>query len=172
MASDRKIIINCERTQYHSTTIYKLYADSKTRPKEDYPYAVRFICGQPVPGFQRELCWTEDMNISFIESIWYGYDIGSYMVATYNIDGSGGLAKYSDALIDGQQRLMALDRYWNNEFKVLGYYWSDLTLADTRGFNNKGFGHHEIMSINESVLKKTYNRLNFSGVQHSIKDKA
>lgn len=170
---NRKIKVEREMCPSFQTTIGKLHHDWKNRPRSDYPYAKDFILGQPLPDFQRELCWTLKQQMSFIESIWYGFDIGFYMVAmfeTNNPDGS--LVKYSDALIDGQQRLFAIQEYWENKFTIFDYTWDELTIVDHRMFTNLGFPHKEIRTLDEQKLKDTYNRLNFAGIQHSIDQKA
>lgn len=168
----RKIIIERIRTQHFATTVGKLYGDWKDSVESSYPYAEKFILGHPVPDFQRKLCWAASSKKSFIESIYRHYDIGSYMLATYSSNDKGEFVKYSDCIIDGQQRLDAIQSYWMDEFKVLGYFWSELTSTDRRIFRNIGFGHVEIMTLDRSILIETYNRLNFAGVNHKAADRA
>ena len=168
----RKINIVRERTTNHPTVIHMLYCKNKDTNKSDYPWAERFILGFPVPDFQRELVWTESQKISFIESIWYHYDIGTFMITDYQTDNDGIYVKYSDCLIDGQQRLKAIEDYWNDEFKVLGYKWSELDFTDRRSFNNIGFGHHMVYTLDETKLRETYDRLNFGGVAHKESERA
>lgn len=43
-------------------------------PKKAYDWSERKVCGFPVPNFQRPLKWSVAQQISFIESVWKGYD--------------------------------------------------------------------------------------------------
>lgn len=168
----RKINIEKSRVTNHPTCISYLDAKKRAFNPEDYPWANRFILGFPVPAFQRELKWTEKQMVSFIESIWREYDIGSFMITQYEVAPDGAFKENSDCLIDGQQRLYAIERYWADGFKVLGYFWSDLTKVDHRAFKNIGFGHSLIYTLDELELRETYNRLNFGGVNHDESERA
>lgn len=154
------------------TTIDKLWCQYCSEATKDYPWADKFVCGFPLPDFQRGSVWTEAMNISFIESIYLGYDIGYYMIADYEIEVDNTLSRYSDCIIDGQQRLTAIEQYWSDEFPVFGYRWSEITEVDRRTFRCTGFGHKLIRSLDGQFLRDAYNRLNFSGVRHSLSEKA
>lgn len=87
-----------------------------------YPWATRFAMGYPLPSFQRPLVWTLAQKVRFITSIWAGTDLGSYLVNdTYLLEaGPGGKAfrRLSEALLDGQQRLTAMEEYLRGTFEV------------------------------------------------------
>lgn len=170
--TDKKMPRRAFYAESSPTTIDKLWHQFKNQPKSDYPWADKFVCGFPLPDFQRGSVWTERMSISFMESIWLGYDTGFYMLSGYEVNNDGTLFKYSDCVIDGQQRLTAIEKYWNDEFPVFGYLWSEITDTDRWGFRQTGFGHKLINSLDEQFLRDTYNRLNFSGVAHENSERA
>lgn len=121
-----------------------------------------------IPTFQRELCWTISQEIAFIESIWLDYPIGNYMVNSIDdID-----SDLHNLLIDGQQRLNTLQRYFNNEFSVFGFYWNELNRLEISRFLNRKFVCLQINETDLPKLKDAYNRLNFSGTPHNENKKA
>ncbi|WP_025562884.1 DUF262 domain-containing protein [Psychromonas sp. SP041] len=141
--------------------------------KENYPWATRFIGQFPLPSWQRGLVWTIEQNISFIESVYIGYDLGSIMINDYeHFRGSEKTVPLSDIIIDGQQRINALISYTNNEFKVLGFYWRELNRIEKRTFLEREIGKKTVRCFDESKLKHVYNHLNFSGVQHKSDERA
>lgn len=138
----------------------------------DYPWASRFIGGWPIPSWQRELVWSLDQDISFIESVFIGYDLGSVMINDHFVNENNVMRKMSDALIDGQQRTSALVRFVHNKFPVNGLYWKDLTRTEQRIFREREIGLKSIRCFDEEKLKMVYNHLNFSGVAHTQEEMA
>ena len=136
-------------------------------PKKAYDWSERKVCGFPVPNFQRPLKWSVAQQISFIESVWKGYDIGSYMIVKNEYG-----KQFSGAVIDGQQRLKAIEDYLNDRFEVFGYKYSDLDVLDHRDFENIPFPCRVLHVWDEQELRDTYNRLNFGGVAHNDDEKA
>jgi hypothetical protein len=70
-------------------------------------------------------------------------------------------------LIDGQQRLTALDSYWADEFPVFDLYWSEVEVRDQRRLWNMVFpaGEYQIADYDEIV--DVYWTLNRGGVPHT-----
>ena len=132
----------------------------------------RFVCGFPVPDFQRPLVWTLEQEILFIESAWLGLPLGSFTIHTMNW-GDGGVAhKFSGWVIDGQQRLHTIERYWSNEFKVFGLYWSELNRVEKRRFESIKFTHTESDLWDEAKIRDLYNRLALGGTPHTEDQRA
>lgn len=137
------------------------------KQESDYPWTNRFVGGWPLPAWQRDLVWTLDQKVSFIESVFIGYDLGSVMINEVLWDDESGTAvPMSDILVDGQQRISALIGYVQNEFPVNGLYWKDLTRVEQRIFREREIGLKSIACYDETKLKVVYNHLNFSGVRH------
>jgi hypothetical protein len=125
-----------------------------------------------IPSFQRNLCWTKKQKISFIESAWKGFHLGYYMVSSYSFIDQENLHPNSDMLIDGQQRFDALSSYLNDEFPVLGYYWSETSVVDKRMFKTRNFGRCILHELDTEELKKFYDLLNFAGTPHTNNNRA
>lgn len=137
-----------------------------TEEPESVLEADRYAMGAPLPSWQREACWSQDQQIRLIESIWVGIPIGFYVINKEDEDDSGTPREHSGVLIDGQQRMLALEAYFNNEFKVYGGYWRDVPLGLQRQFRRTHFPYYETDIWDEEQLRDLYNRLNFGGVAH------
>ncbi len=137
----------------------------------DYPWAVRFLGKFPIPSWQRKSVWTQEQKVAVIKSAYEGFDIGSVMINDWHEVG-GKLADFSDALIDGQQRVEAFIEYVNDKFTVCGYYWSQLNRNDQRRFLYRQIGCQKIFCFDETKLKKLYNIHNFSGTRHLLTERA
>ncbi len=105
--------------------IYKL-VDAWDRPLQP---GERKLGNFIVPPFQRPPVWTEEQKVRFIESIWHGLPLGSYVV-NRTLD----LRRVDNWLLDGQQRITAIVEYVNDAFPVLGLRWSELAQVDHRSF--------------------------------------
>ena len=121
----------------------------------------RKVMGFRLPEWQRGLVWTEEQDIRLIESIWKGIPIGTYSYVQNDDVKTDGL------LIDGQQRLYAIECYLKDEFPVLGYYWSELTPVDRRVFSvSRSFPCYIVESSDEEFLRGYYDLMNFGGTAH------
>lgn len=122
-----------------------------------------------LPPFQRPPVWTLEQNVKLIESIWLGYDIGRYTI----IDTWGRYNKWSDCLIDGQQRIRAIISYRNDEFPVFGCRFSELSLPESREFDNTVFPRAAVSNeMTEAEYRDIYNRLNYGGTIHTEAQRA
>ena len=124
------------------------------------------VMGYKIPSWQRPLVWTDAQRLALIENIWRGVDIGTY---TYNRMYN---SKHDDVLIDGQQRLDAIQRYIEDQFPVYGYLWSELTDVDRRFFDSFHFSCYITEFNREQQLKDHYNMLNFGGTAHTEDQRA
>lgn len=128
-----------------------------------------------IPPFQRPIVWTDSQCIAFIESVWKCYNLGSYTVNKLEWVGRGDNARphpYDGWLLDGLQRLTAIKRYYNNEFKVLGYFWNELTKPDYLRFKQVSFPEARVSITDLQELKNLYNALNYGGTPHTEEQRA
>lgn len=140
----------------------------KQSPEDENPTGRRTIMGYVIPDWQRDLVWTEAQMISFMESAWKGIPIGTY---SYNRGEFG--TKYDNLLIDGQQRMYALQCYLEDKFPVLGYRWSEVTPLDQRMFKTGvHFGCYVTETNDEEFLRNYYNLMNFGGTAHNEGEQA
>lgn len=143
-----------------------------------YPWASRFAMGFPLPDWQRPAVWTIDQQVRFIRSLWMGVDVGTYMVnRLVEFTSEGTYSKFSDALIDGQQRLTALEHYVYNAFPVpdaagTPRFWRELGRVERRRFSGLSFACASIKSDNEQMLRIAYDLRNFSGTAHTEDQRA
>lgn len=137
-----------------------------------YDKASRYACGYPVPAFQRELCWTQEQKVKFIESLWLGFNPGTYTVHRADWQKGGLPEMFSGWLIDGQQRLSTIQSYWEDGFKVFGLYWSELSKIEMRRFHSIKFEHTEVAVWDEKLIRELYNRMAFGGTAHTEAQRA
>ena len=123
------------------------------------PLGLPTVCGYNIPPWQRGLVWTLDQNIALIESIWRGIPIGSYSVNHWEVKDQS----LTNIVIDGQQRLNAIQCYFEDEFDVFGAKWSQVGQIDQRRFKSCHFPKFEVKSIDLNYLKNYYNLMNFAG---------
>lgn len=131
------------------------------------PLGRRTVMGYVIPEWQRPLVWTRSQSVSFMESAWLGVDVGTF---TYNqVSGS---VKFDSLLIDGQQRMNAIQEYLNGEFPVFGHTWQELPEVDKRAFKQTHFCSYMTRSTNDPYLRSYYDTMNFSGTRHSEDQRA
>lgn len=147
-----------------------------------YPWASRFVMGFPLPEWQRPLVWLPEQKVRFIQSIWAGVDIGSYMLNEsyeYEDDAAGvpRFRKFSEVLLDGQQRLSAIEAYVLNEFAVPDFdgvprFWRELPKVERRRFSSLHFARATVKSWDERKLRLAYDLRAFGGTPHTEAQRA
>jgi Protein of unknown function DUF262 len=123
-----------------------------------------------LPPFQRPPVWTKAQARRFIESAWMGISLGTYVVNRNDHS----IGSHTDLwLIDGQQRLRAVQSYLEDEFPVFGMRFSKLNARERRHWAmNIAFPCIMIHEADETKLRDLYNRLNFGGTAHKRSQKA
>jgi hypothetical protein len=132
----------------------------------------RVVCGFPLPAFQRPRKWSRDQESKLIESIWLGLPIGSFTHQKMDWRKGGEPMPFSGFLLDGQQRLTAIQNYWEDQFPVFGFYFSELTPEEKGRFLNTKFSHHEVDLQTEDQLKELYDVMAYSGTAHEDHERA
>lgn len=117
-----------------------------------------------LPPFQRPEVWTQAQKVRFIESIWAGLPLGSYI---YNRTAPG--RPFDNWLLDGQQRITAILDYVGDGFPVSGFLWSGLTEIDQRQFKMTPMACMETCITEEAKLREVYDRLAYGGTPHEPK---
>lgn len=135
------------------------------------PLSLPTIMGYVIPEFQRPLVWKEEQSVKFIESLWLGLPVGTY---TVNIDKSygNGNPKTRNILVDGQQRMWAIQQYITDKFKVYDFFYSEIGIVPNRAFRNVHFQSFETSSDDEAFIRDYYNRMNFGGTAHTEDQRA
>lgn len=139
------------------------------------------ICGYVIPPFQREFVWTDSQMVRFVESAFYGLPLGTFtfnttvgMDSNKRIDDNGEEYYAGNRwLLDGQQRLTTLHKYFSNEFAVFNYYWSDLSKNEKMGLlMHSPFPSYETKIADELECRKLYDILAFGGTPHEPHQRA
>jgi hypothetical protein len=131
--------------------------------------AERQVLGLGLPSWQRPLVWNDAQCQRFIQSIWTGVPLGFWMLNTIDADAPHQLEAL---VIDGQQRLHAIERYVTGDLIVPArdgtpLVYADLTVGERRRFGAARFPHINISVTDEAELQAIYDRLNFGGVAHT-----
>ena len=133
------------------------------------PLGRKTLLGFVIPDFQRGLVWSIEQQRNLIESVWRGVPIGSYAV---NFSTDYLPPDVTNVLIDGQQRLQALDDYWSDKVAYGGYHWSELTERDRRYFIRAPFPQMRTNSDSRDEVIEYYNAMNFGGTEHTEEERA
>lgn len=141
----------------------------------------RSILGMKLPSWQRPEVWSTEQCVEFIESVYLGANIGQFMVNSH-LDPA-----LDRVLLDGQQRMRAVLRYWSGEIGLPGerplvetaeglvedpdvepeaWFWPELTQQEQAHFLRIPFPFLQTQYGNEALMKAAYNRHNFSGTPH------
>lgn len=153
-----------------STLLAPIHHWKEWSDKGESRKGVRYVMGYQLPSWQRPFVWTQEQKIKLVESLWYGLNIGTY---TYNRDPGHQRNEFDDLLIDGQQRLKALECYLLSEFPVFGSYWYELDRVEQRGFEmSRHFSSYITSTRDEAYLREYYNMVNFGGTAHKESERA
>lgn len=140
----------------------------RAKPNELNPHGLRTVMGYCLPPWQRGLVWTRAQQVALIESAWRGLSIGTY---TFNQAGIG--SPFDNLLIDGQQRMHAIQCYLDDDFPVFGWHWSECTIVDRRMWEMSVHFHSYVTETDdEGYLRNYYNLTNFGGTVHKESERA
>ncbi len=171
--------------QFAEVKLHHLYfqlQESRTKPDyKTYAGPGEWVCGYLLPPFQRPSVWTVEDNIRFIDSARRCVNIGEFTVnqtfgnpnAQTYMDGDREVYVGDMWLLDGQQRLRALQGFFDSEFPVHGMFWKDLPEEDRAGFlRTVKFPYWETAFTDEDSAAEYYDLRNFSGVRHAEEHRA
>ncbi|QUH21803.1 DUF262 domain-containing protein [Alkaliphilus sp. B6464] len=117
------------------------------------------------PDFQRGHVWTEKQQIKYIEFILKGGKTGRVIYLNHpNWMGSFEPTDIGFVCVDGLQRVTAIRRFVNNEFKVLGHYFNEFE-GSTRVLQNMRINVNNLKT-REEVLQ-WYLEMNEGGTPHT-----
>lgn len=134
--------------------------------------APRRVLGWPLPPWQRPPVWRVDQSRRFIESAWLGLHLGTIVVNGMREQPDGKPHPLSGLLLDGQQRLLAIEAYLAGAFTVFGHDWHELGAHEHRRFYAAALTRCEVSLWQEDALRDLYDRLNFGGTLHDPEERA
>ena len=139
-----------------------------------------------LPEIQRHYVWRATRVRDLLDSLYRGYPSGSILmwetdepIPTRDF----AIAQESTAfagrklLLDGQQRLTSIERYFKDEIPATAadgrkLLWSQISALDHRIFHNCVFPRTEINTNDEMLLRECYDIRAFSGVRHTPDQRA
>ena len=130
--------------------------------------------------FQRPAVWTKDQKVRLVESMLLGISIGSIVVVdalNMKMQNPNLFAKTDRWLIDGQQRLTAIQDYLKDDLTVFEgteceHKFSDLNEIELRKIYQINISVIRIHTIDEQLCRVIYDRLNFGGTPHTENQRA
>jgi hypothetical protein len=131
-----------------------------------------WLLGRRLPPFQRPAVWSVPQSIRFIESAWLGVHLGTYVVNRCDEFVGDYVHRTDGWIIDGQQRLRAVQGYITDAFPVFGLLYGDLNQVETRRFASIPFAASVITEKDEGKLRVLYDILNFGGTAHTEDQRA
>lgn len=162
--------------------ILEMNEHDPVRAAKEYPWADRFVMGIPLAPWQREFKWTPEQCGRFISSAYSGVHLGTYLMTKFDVDsGPGGVGVefpyLSNMLIDGQQRLTAIEMYLKDQIAVPDVngrptLWSEVGRLDQIRFKRTIFSRGEVGFDSELELRRVYDLMNFGGVAHLDSERA
>lgn len=145
-------LLSVERTPMRLTSLSR---HAQSRPGGE-------ILGFHLPPFQRPPVWNQAQQIRFLESAWLGFNLGELVITETGDPDRDGL------IIDGQQRLTALQAYLRGDFAVFGARWPDLDPPAQREFKGRA-----LITVawlrgrpTQDELFELYTRMNYGGTPH------
>lgn len=163
------------------TRLREFREDPSYRNLSDEGRNGEWIMGFAIPPFQRDHVWTDEQAVAFVNSARRGLNLGTYTFNTTlgirearRVDELGREYFFADLwLLDGMQRLTALQRFFDNEFPVAGSFWNDVSQDNKRFFlSNVHFPAYETNLVDEAVMREMYDAMNFGGTAHREEERA
>jgi hypothetical protein len=151
--------------------------DTKPEERRQFVQGDNWVCGFVLPPFQRPLVWDEGRMIRFIESAAEGLNLGTW---SYHQSDDSKLDQAGNEyfpreywLIDGQQRLTAFERFFDNKLQVFGNTWEEIdTIVRKKFLNQTAFPAMVLRNRTELDLREFYDLLNFGGINHEPDQRA
>lgn len=110
------------------------------------------------PFYQRDYVWSPEDKESLIDSIFNHVEIGKFVLIFRGYDGD----MYE--VLDGKQRLSALQEFYEDRFTYKGKYFSQLTQRDQNHFENYSISLAESQNeLTEKQKLEYFMRLNKTG---------
>lgn len=113
------------------------------------------------PIYQRPYIWESQDKIKLIETIFEHGNIGLFVFNHKHFEENGSCYE----IIDGKQRLNAITDFYEDKFKVKGFYFSELTPNDKSSFKNSMILESETHELDLKTQLKLFLKINRTGRQ-------
>lgn len=137
-----------------------LYGD-KT-PDRDLLPGERSVGNLIIPSFQRQPIWSDEQRVRLIDSLMSGLPIGGIIINRL----SDYTHECADLLLDGQQRMITIHAFFNDEFEVNNHFFSEFSDTEKIFFKCITIPRavSELHSIEE--CQELYQRIAYGGSEH------
>lgn len=126
-----------------------------------------YVCGYPVPKLvQRELCWSKEQKIAYIESIWLGLPLDPVCIHAEDWDKNNIPVPFSGWVLDGQNRIESIESYVKGQYAVYGLLYPDLPDKTKHRFCNSKLVHIEAEFWDLDKIQDFYQRKAYGGTPH------
>ena len=119
-----------------------------------------------IPGYQRDFVWKEEDYQSFIETIF-----DRIQLPPVYIDSRHTISRGLKYIIDGKHRIKALQRFFNDDLRVRGKLFSELSDNDQIEFEDTLMPVLEVELLSQKQIIELYLHLNFKAVPHTQQDR-
>lgn len=134
----------------------------------------RSLLGLMLPPWQRSEVWTDFQKVRYVEGIFHGFGLGTYVINGMDWQKDGARKPMSGWLIDGQQRIGAIRDFVQGRLTIFeDVTFGSLSAPEAKRFLRRNFDCFELeYSEDENQLKDLYDRLNFGGTPHRESERA
>ena len=112
------------------------------------------------PNYQRNFVWSAEDKEKLIYSIFHGVEIGKFVCVKRDFKENPNI-RYE--ILDGKQRLKAIQEYYENKFAYKGYYFNDLCARDKDYFENYPIVTADLKGLTQAEKYRLFIMLNTSG---------
>lgn len=110
------------------------------------------------PEYQRDYVWSQDDNVSLIDSVFRNIEIGKFVFIHRDYT-----EEILYEILDGKQRLNALSLYYENKFSYKGLRYNDLSKREKNHFLNYRVSVGELERATKQQILRYFFILNRSG---------
>lgn len=109
--------------------------------------------------YQREHVWKLQDKVDLIDSVFNNIDIGKFVFVRRDWCYDGKLLE----ILDGKQRLTALNEFYEDRFKYKGYYFSELSGNDKNKFGGHPITYGHLENPDKKAIFDSFIKLNTCG---------
>ena len=109
--------------------------------------------------YQREHVWKRKDKIALIDSIFNNVDIGKFVFVQRDFSYESRQLE----VLDGKQRLTAINEFYEDRFKYKGYYYSELGQRDKNKFEEHPISYGYLENPDKKSIFEAFIKLNTSG---------
>lgn len=111
------------------------------------------------PEYQRDLVWTQEQKYDLIDSIYRNVEIGKMVMIRRHWETDKDLYE----MLDGKQRMNAIIEFYEDRFKYMGKYYSEMTPFDRNTLRNTPIAIADTEPLTDEQKYRYFLKLNTTG---------